>query len=71
MRNDDAWFVRSAIGYSFRPVRWPGWLLIAGYMATVMALVRLPARLDVLRHALFVIVTIAVVIITARTARHG
>ncbi len=71
MRNDDAWFVRSAIGYSFRPVRWPGWLLMAGYVATVTLLTWLPTRLDVLRGALIVIATIAVVIVAARTARHG
>ncbi len=71
MRNDDAWFVRSPVGYSFLPVRWPGWLLMAGYVATVMLLTWLPARLDVLRGALIVIATIAVVIVTTRTARHG
>ncbi|GAA3723717.1 hypothetical protein GCM10022268_34910 [Sphingomonas cynarae] len=71
MRNDDAWFVRSAIGYSFRPVRWPGWLLMAGYIAMVMLLTWLPARLDILRVALIVIATIAVVIVAARTARLG
>jgi hypothetical protein len=38
MRDDDAWFVRGRIGYSFLPVRWPGWLALWLYVAAVAGL---------------------------------
>jgi len=69
MDEEDAWFVRGRIGYSFLPARWPGWVVIAGYVVTVHLLTLLPERLTSLRWTLIAIVTVGVIVIAHRTAR--
>lgn len=69
MRDDDAWFVRGRIGYSFLPVRWPGWLALGLYVAAVAGLtVLLPHRRS-LFHALLAILTVLLLVITVRMSR--
>ncbi len=54
MRNDDAWFVKSATGFNYRPVRWAGWVVLAVYVAAILALTPLLFRFRTLYYALLV-----------------
>lgn len=67
--NDDAWFAKSATGLSYRPVRWPGWLVLGIYIAALIGLTVLLPRHMLLFHALVAILTVALLVITVRTSR--
>jgi hypothetical protein len=69
MNDGDAWFVRSAGGLSYFPVRWPGWLLLLGFIAAVMGLPALLPGGVWLYAGLIVILTIGFVVTTVRTSR--
>ncbi len=71
MPNDDVWFVRSRIGYSFWPVRWPGWLLLAGYVLVMHLLALWPPGLTASRIAVVMVITVALAVIAARTSRRA
>ena len=69
MPNDDAWFVKSRTGYSFLPVRWPGWLALGIYIAALAGLTVLLPRHMLLFHTLVAIITLALVAIAVHTSR--
>lgn len=71
MRDDDAWFVKSRIGYSFFPVRWPRWLALGVYIAALAGLTVLLPRHMLLFQALVAILTLALVAIAVHTSREA
>jgi hypothetical protein len=66
------WFAPKRFGYGAGlPIAWQGWVILLGYIAiTVIALGLVPRR-PIVMLAVIVPMTVALVVITARTTRGG
>jgi hypothetical protein len=71
VNGDDSWFAPKRYGFGATPIKWQGWALIIGFVATMTALVlRLKGQPVQLIAALILPVS-AFVVISCRTTRGG
>jgi hypothetical protein len=66
------WFAAKRYGYGAGlPITWQGWAITLGYVALVMLATRLIAKSPLLFGAIVVLLTAALILVTARTTRGG
>jgi hypothetical protein len=71
MSDGPEWFVPKRYGYGATPITWQGWALTLGFTALSIALVILLKDNRLQMIAVFVPLTLAFMIICARTTRGG
>ena len=72
MADEPAWFAPKRFGYGAGlPISWQGWVLTIGYIAVCVVVAMVFAQKPLILVAVLVPLTVALMVIAARTTRGG